>query len=262
MTVPRRLTTLTSAGSREPSPGGRATAIITPIACAVAAAALSALVNYPLLRRVGATRKEAAQVLPGDDLIAHGLQSTRGISIDAPPRDVWPWLIQMGQDRAGFYSHDWLERLFGAEIRNAGEIHPEWQHLEIGDTIWPYPERKLAALAARSPDAGGWTVVVLDPERALVVRSKPGRWTWALVLKPTPGGGTRLLARTRFASPKGIVARALDALAGQPAHPVMELGVLRGVKARTERAACKRPPALPGAWLQPRERRAVGVTAA
>jgi hypothetical protein len=193
-------------------------------------------VDYPVLRRLGATRAEAARALLGDDVLPGGRQSTRATTVDAPPAAVWPWLVQMGQDRAGFYSHDWLERLFGAEIRNADEIRPEWQRLAVGDTIWPYPERKLAALAARSPDAGGWTVARLEPERGLVVRSKAGRWTWALILESLPGGRTRLLARTRFALPQGVVPRVLDALVGQPAHLVMESGVLRGVKRRAERA--------------------------
>jgi hypothetical protein len=193
-------------------------------------------VDYPVLRRLGATRAEAARALLGDDVLPGGRQSTRATTVDAPPAAVWPWLVQMGQDRAGFYSHDWLERLFGAEIRNADELRPEWQRLAVGDTIWPYPERKLAALAARSPDAGGWTVVRLEPARGLVVRSKAGRWTWALILEPLPGGCTRLLARTRFALPEGVVPRVLDALVGQPAHLVMESGVLRGVKRRAERA--------------------------
>jgi hypothetical protein len=206
-----------------------------------AAGAVYALVDYPVLRRLGATRAEAARALLGDDVLPGGRQSTRATTVDAPPAAVWPWLVQMGQDRAGFYSHDWLERLFGAEIRNADELRPEWQRLAVGDTIWPYPERKLAALAARSPDAGGWTVARLEPARGLVVRSKAGRWTWALILEPLPGGRTRLLARTRFARPAGVVPRVLDALVGQPAHLVMESGVLRGVKRRAERAARRAP---------------------
>jgi hypothetical protein len=134
-------------------------------------------------------------------LIAGGLQSTRAITIQAQPQDVWPWLVQMGKDRGGFYTYDWLERLFGAEIHNADRIHPEWQTLAAGDTIWPYPERKLRAMAKRSSDVGGWKVLSVRPGQSLVVQSNAGRWTWALVLEPVGSGSTRLLARTRFARP-------------------------------------------------------------
>jgi|SRR5579864_726725 len=199
-----------------------------------AGAAAYALLEYPPCASLGATCDEREAALPGDELIPDGLQSTRVITIQAAPAAIWPWLVQMGQNRGGFYSHDWLERLFGAEIRNANRIHAEWQTLSVGDTIWPYPERKLRAMAKGSSDIGGWRVASIDVERSLVVRSNAGRWTWALVLRPTDGGGTRLFARTRFAKPEHALSRALDALFGQPAHLVMELGVLRGIKSRAE----------------------------
>ncbi|HEY1296923.1 MAG TPA: hypothetical protein VGJ60_27920 [Chloroflexota bacterium] len=198
-------------------------------------AAAHAFLDYPLLAQYGATADETRRTLPGDDLLPNALQSTRAITIDAPPEAVWPWLAQMGQDRAGFYSHDWLERVFGAEIHNADRLHSEWQHLAIGDTIWPYPERKLRPMAKRSSDVGGWKVVALECCRSLVLRSNAGRWVWALVLEPIGNGRTRLMARTRFARPEHAVNRVLDAIVGQPAHFVMETGVLRGVKQRAER---------------------------
>jgi hypothetical protein len=212
-----------------------APALATAGAVAAGVAAF-AFVDYPLFARWGATREEAERPLPGDELVPDGLQSTRGITVHGTPEAVWPWLIQTGQDRGGFYSYDWLERMFGAEIHNAEQIQPEWQHLTVGDTIWPYPERKLRAMAKRSSDVGGWKVVVLEPVRALVVQSHAGRWTWALVLEPLAQGRTRLLARTRFAKPANGLSRFLDSAIGQPAHLVMEMGVLGGVKDRVERA--------------------------
>jgi hypothetical protein len=200
----------------------------------VAAGAAYALLEYPPCASLGARCDERDAALPGDELIPDGLQSTRVISIQAPAAAIWPWLVQMGQDRGGFYSHDWLERLFGAEIRNADRIHPEWQTLSVGDTIWPYPERKLRAMAKSSSDIGGWKVTSIEVERSLVVQSNAGRWTWGLVLRPTVDGGTRLLVRTRFAKPEHALSRAIDALVGQPAHLVMEVGVLRGIKSRAE----------------------------
>jgi len=202
-------------------------------------AALFALLDYPVLACWGATSAEREAPLPGDELIAVGRQSTRAVTVDAGPTAIWPWLVQMGQNRGGFYSYDWLERIVGADIHNAKDIHPEWQELAVGDTVWPYPERKLRAMAKRSKDVGGWKVAALKPAHCLVVQSNAGRWTWALVLQPLENGGTRLLARTRFAEPQNRIGRIVDALVGQPAHLVMETGVLRGVKARVERAACR-----------------------
>jgi len=211
--------------------------LITAAAAAgavVAGGAAYALLEYPPCASLGATRAERDAALPGDDLIPDGLRSTRAITIQAPPEAIWPWLVQMGQDRGGFYSHDWLERLFGAEIRNADCIHPEWQALAVGDMMWPYPERKLRAMAKSSSDIGGWKVASIKAEQSLVVQSNAGRWTWSLVLERTDGGGTRLVVRTRFAKPEHALSRAIDALVGQPAHLVMEVGVLRGIKSRAE----------------------------
>jgi hypothetical protein len=210
-----------------------ATAVATAGAV-VASGAAYALMDYPPCASFGATREERDAALPGDELVADGLQSTRAITIQAPPDVIWPWLVQMGQDRGGFYSHDWLERLFGAEIHHADRVHPEWQTLAVGDTIWPYPERKLRAMAKSSSDIGGWRVVSIEAERSLVVQSNAGRWSWALVFRPTDCGATRLLARTRFAQPEHALSHAMDALVGQPAHLVMEMGVLRGIKSRVE----------------------------
>lgn len=66
-------------------------------------------------------------LLPGDELVEDpGIQTTRALTIDAAVRDVWPWLAQIGQDRGGFYSYEWLENLAGCRMRNAWRIHPEW----------------------------------------------------------------------------------------------------------------------------------------
>jgi hypothetical protein len=96
----------------------------------------------PRMLRWGATPEEAAETLPGDDENPEPtVQSTRAITIDAPPELVWPWLVQMGIRRAGFYTHDWVERLiFRARYvegrHSATRIHPELQDLAVGDQIY------------------------------------------------------------------------------------------------------------------------------
>jgi hypothetical protein len=188
-----------------------------------------ALAIRPWHLRWGATEEECMRPLPGDAVVPDGIQSTRAITIHAPARAVWPWLVQMGQDRAGFYSFDWLERLAGADIHNADDINPAWQHLTVGDLMrtYRYVERY---------EPLGWIVVTVEPERALVVRSVDSRWSWALVLEPLTANTTRLIARTRDGMMPGLQAP-LKFLVAEPAHCIMEIGVLRGVKARAERMA-------------------------
>jgi hypothetical protein len=199
-----------------------------------ALAAVSVPVAYTLAVRPwhlrwGATDEECMRPLPGDAIVPDGTQSTRAITIHAPARAIWPWLVQMGQNRAGFYSFDWLERLAGADIHNADQIVPLWQHLAVGDLMrtYRYIERY---------EPLGWIVVAIEPERALVLRSADSRWSWALALDPLATGGTRLIARTRDGMMPGLQAP-LKFLVAEPAHCIMEIGVLRGIKARAERMA-------------------------
>ena len=127
-------------------------------------------------------------------------------------------------------SHDRLERLVGADIRNADEIRPEWQHLAVGDLVRTYrPIPRFEPL--------GWIVAAIEPPRTLVVH-EPKRAgiinsSWAFVLQPE-GGCTRLLSRWRFRR-RGAAHTAFKWLVFDPAHFIMETGVLHGLKARAER---------------------------
>jgi hypothetical protein len=126
---------------------------------------------------------------------------------------VWPWLAQVGQDRAGFYSYEWLENLAGCEMRNADRIHPEWQHRKPGEIVHLHP-------------AGGLTVTVFEPHRAL------GLEGWGtFVLEPAGTGRTRLIARGGV--PRGVGAVAYGLLMEIP-HFLMERRMLLGLKARVE----------------------------
>jgi hypothetical protein len=193
---------------------------------------LGAVVARPWLDRWGSTANERARLLPGDELVPDAEQQTHAITIDAPAAAVWPWLPQMGQGRGGFYSHDRLERLVGADIRNADEIHPEWQDLAVGDLVRTYrPVPRFEPL--------GWIVAAIEPERVLVV-NEPERAgvinsSWALVPE-NDAGRTRLLSRWRFRR-RGLVHEVFKWLVFYPAHFLMETGVLRGLKRRAERYA-------------------------
>jgi len=96
---------------------------------------------------------EATRPLPGDDLVPDAMAvDTRGIDIAARPEDVWPWLIQMGFGRAGWYSYDVVDM----RGRSADRILPEFQELAEGDVVPTHP-------------AGGFVVRGIDPGRSLVL---------------------------------------------------------------------------------------------
>jgi hypothetical protein len=98
------------------------------------AAAAYAFVLRPWMLRWGSTVEERARPLPGDDIEPNAKYvTTRAVTIKAPARAIWPWLIQMGQDRAGSYTHNWVERVLQSGIPDTSVIRPEWQRLEVGD---------------------------------------------------------------------------------------------------------------------------------
>jgi hypothetical protein len=156
--------------------GWPARILITVVGVAAAAAAIDRLYRRFLRDWVltwGATADEAARPLPGDDLLgAADIVATRAIGIEAPPSAIWPWLVQMGPGRAGAYTYDWIENLFGLNMHSAEQIHAEWQNLEVGDVLRSREDRP------------GMRVEILDPERTLSNRSEPGDWVWTFVLVP------------------------------------------------------------------------------
>jgi hypothetical protein len=91
--------------------------------------------------------------VPGDELTPPPVeQNTRAITIAATPQEVWPWLVQMGADRGGFYSYAWLENLFGLGIHNADRIVEEWQQLAVGDWVWG-DRKRIGRLGGRARGA-------------------------------------------------------------------------------------------------------------
>ena len=128
------------------------------IGAGLAGVSVYALAIRPWLLRWGATAAERSKSLPGDLLVPQANSSaTRAITIDAPPERVWPWIVQIGQGRGGFYSYTWLENLVGCEIVNAGTIHAEWQDLKPGDSLRLHPKMP------------GLPVAILEKNRALVL---------------------------------------------------------------------------------------------
>jgi hypothetical protein len=189
----------------------------------------------------GSTAEERSLPLPGDELVQGPLaQATHAITIQSPVGEVWPWLVQMGQGRAGFYSYDWLENLFGCQIRNADRIVPEWQIIRVGDGVKLHPQ------------APPLTVVVAEPQRAIVLAGgsdfQPAMsrdpsflklhtyraFTWAFTVHPQPNNATRLVIRVRVTWDRGLRHFFRSRMFLEPAHSIMQRKMNLGIKHRAE----------------------------
>lgn len=195
----------------------------------VALALLTVLVlTRPVTQRWGSSSAELRADLPGDDSSLRSVyQIQHAVTIHTTPDRVWPWLVQLGEDRGGFYSYAGLERLVGLRVHNADRIHPEWQDLEVGDTIfathagWLGQQRRL-----------GWRVSVLRPDTVLVLE----RWG-SFVLLPIDGSSTRLIVRSRGGGadrPGSVALAPLGFLLFEPIHFLMERKMLLTIKRRAE----------------------------
>ncbi len=195
---------------------------------------------YHLGRTWGTTRAERHATVPGDELVVGPrLQTTHAITVAAPPHEVWPWLVQMGWGRAGWYTYRWVDRLlFPANGPSASVLLPEHQDLAVGDHI---PDG--------APGTGCFfTVVRLEAPRVLVLHSDSHLfgslaerddvamwwiWTWQLTEVP---GGTRVVQRNNLQLAPVWLDRAYRA-AMVPADFVMARSHLRGLRRRVETAA-------------------------
>lgn len=174
----------------------------------------------PWMRGWGASAEEASRPLPGDELVPDpAIEINHALTIDAPIEAVWPWLAQLGQDRGGFYSYEWLENLAGCEMRNADRVHPEWQRREIGERV------------SLHPAIPGLPVTLFQPGRCIALEG------WGVFLvEPAGGRRTRLIARGRI--PRGIAALTYSALLELP-HFIMQRKMLLGIRARAEKAPAR-----------------------
>lgn len=214
-------------------------AIVRTSALLATASAAGAAVIH-LGRTYGSTPHERTARLPGDDVIATPtVQTDNATTIDAPPDQVWPWLVQMGWGRAGWYTARWVDQLlFPANGPSADRIVPELQDVAVGTFIPDGPPETETGLY----------VVELVPERVLVLRSNSHvpvgwrdratlDWTWAFVLTPEDDGRrTRFHFRSRWVTEPWWWTM-VGWLGVVPANLVMARDMLRGVRRRAERAA-------------------------
>lgn len=191
--------------------------------------------------------RESSRPMPGDERLPDAVASvTQGITIAAPPERIFPWLLQMGCGRAGFYS---IDRLDNGGVPSARELVPEWLQLGVGDVIPATP---------KGPD--GFEVLAVESPRLLLLgglfdrgtgkqlpftHTRPARYwhvTWAFALEPLDPNTTRLHVRARAAFPAG---ERWHGLWIRPVHHLMQSVQLHNLAVRAEGRALRNPSASP-----------------
>jgi hypothetical protein len=224
---------------------------------AVGACATFTTVIRPWYLRWGATDEEVTGPMPLDERVpAPNLASTMAITIDAPPDEVWSWLVQVGDPpRAGYYSYTSLERLAGLRITNAGRILPEFQTVEVGQAL-----DRNGTMVVQAVETGRH--LVLGPPDSVDLL----RCTWSFALRSTAGGSTRLITRVRARWSYRKMLRTTPPwswptwLLIEPGAFIMERKMLREIKRFAEASRGSRPehevpasePAIPHPALEPR----------
>ena len=187
----------------------------------------------------GLTPELAAREYPGDAFVGEPRWSwTHGVEIDAPPAAVWPWIAQIGRDKAGLYSYQWLENLAGLDFQNAENVVEAWQHPQVGDTL------------VLAPEGTGMPIVAVVPEHYLLAQveadlsgSQPitrfARMSWLFFLEPIDDGRRcRMISRFRIATSDDIATRlSFGPLFVEPVGSVMDRRMLQGIKRRAEQRA-------------------------
>ncbi|MEA4906685.1 MAG: hypothetical protein VB089_03630 [Anaerolineaceae bacterium] len=197
------------------------------------------------LLKWGATPEELNAGLPGDDLLSSpGYRTTRAITIHAPAAQVWPWLVQIGYGRAGWYSYDQLEEAAGAgdfmEGQSTRRIIPELQELKIGDAIPAAPPPYLA-FHVQDLQAARYLVtrctIDMFSGHDLGVGNRRGNYldgTWVFFLHETGPHTTRMVFRLRAEYPATPLMGAMVRGVLEPVHFLMEQKMMRGIRERAE----------------------------
>lgn len=191
----------------------------------------------PWRTRWGATEKEVYDTLPGDSIIAKPKwQYTQAITVGVPVERIWPWLVQIGQGRGGFYSYQALENLVGCNIHNADSIIPEFQHLAAGDNVLLHPKIP-------------YPVALVEPGRAIVLHYDtrkgltpiPGtkvvdyfESTWLFFLDTMDSNSSRMISRFRIDYNPSKRNNLTYGYFVEPVSSTMQQQMLRGIKKRAE----------------------------
>lgn len=173
--------------------------------------------------RWGATPEEVARSMPGDGIVpAPTFNATRAVTVHARPEAIWPWIVQIGFGRAGWYTYDVLDNLARP---SADRIIPELQHIAVGDLVPMGPG-----------DDAGMRVAAFEPDRWVLWADHHRLTTWLWLLDPTPDGNTRLITRVRsrpaWRHPSTLVWLLLFEVADFPLMRKCLLGIRRRAETR------------------------------
>ena len=171
--------------------------------------------------RWGATDEEVNRTMPGDVIVFDpSFNATRVVTVNAPPKAIWPWLVQIGCKRAGWYSYDWIDNL---GIPSAERIIPEFQQFEVGQLIPFSPNGKM-----------GMYVKDFEKPKWMLWGDKENYSTWCWGIYPIDSDHSRLVTRVRlhyrWLSPTIIFSLLLDI-----GDIVMMRKCMLGIKLRAEK---------------------------
>jgi hypothetical protein len=198
-------------------------------AVGTAAAATGAYLRFirPWQLRWGATDEEVACAMSGDDVVKHPtFNATRAVTIQARPEEIWPWLVQIGVTRAGWYSYDWLDNLGKP---SAQRILPQFQHVAVGDLVPISPDGKQ-----------GMRVKDFEPNQWMLWWDKKGDVTWYWGLYPQDDSQTRLITRVRMYY-RWLSPTILFSLLVEFSDIVMMRKCMLGIKRRAEQSRRQTP---------------------
>ena len=217
------------------------------------AARIAGALVTPMLRarraRWGATDADLARVYPGDDLVPNPKWGwTHAVTLHARAAEAWPWVVQIGQGRGGFYSYEGLENLAGCDIHNADFVLPEFQDLAAGDSIRLHPEVPPLPIVLVERDRVIVIHALSDTSRGQPFEPADGvpenysNMTWVFFLNEQEGGTTRLISRTRYDySPSFANKLMYGPVLLEPIGHVMDCRMLLGIKERVEAGSSRNP---------------------
>ncbi len=175
----------------------------------------------PIITTWGASPNEVAMPMAGDDKTLT-ITSTRAILINAPKAEVWKWLIQLGADRGGFYSYDFIEKAMGYKTRHQDLIKPEFTELKVGDIIRGSIDEKSSIIPYN------FRVLYVKPFDTFVV----DKWG-TFLLEEVNNQQTRLIIRSQEEPAPNLWIKTTNYIE-VPLHFIMERRTLMGIKARVE----------------------------
>ena len=200
---------------------------VTGLALVVVSLVIGFSITLPLMHRAGATDAEVARVLPGDELQTNPIVTwTVAKTVNAPAAEVYPWLIQIGDTRAGYYSYTFIEHLFDSKpglYVNASQVHSEWQTPERG-------KQGVIAnmLVIQDYKAGEWVLARDTPALGGV------SWSWLWIVEPIDAQHSRLINRFRIQTPPGMGIPAPATFLVDIGGFMMEQNMMQGIVQRAE----------------------------